>query len=102
MKFHSLTNSNRATCMLSSSGPALTPMRRHGDNRSERDRIPPLPHRGGHMSVARVHVVTLVACFLSVACGSETDPPLVRSQAVANAFANSEWSEPVNIGAPVN
>jgi hypothetical protein len=47
-------------------------------------------------------ILALAACHDPSGPAARTGSPLVGSPAVANAFANSEWSEPVNIGAPVN
>jgi hypothetical protein len=54
------------------------------------------------MMVSRVRLISFIACALSVSCASETDPPVVGFRAQASVFANSEWSAPVNVGAPVN
>jgi len=53
------------------------------------------------MNISRTLCVPLLVA-LSVSCASESEPPLVGLRATAATFANSEWSEPVNIGAPVN
>ena len=45
-------------------------------------------------------VASLVSLTLVVACGSESGPLGFKLQAMS--FANSEWSEPVNLGAVVN
>src|SRR5689334_7810445 len=42
----------------------------------------------------------LLPLLLVIACRAESDHVTFRLQ--ARAFANSEWSEPVNVGAPVN
>src|SRR5437899_12780730 len=44
-------------------------------------------------------LVSLVSLTL-VACEPTSDPAAPRLQAMS--FANSEWSEPVNLGAPIN
>src|SRR2546426_6108367 len=45
-------------------------------------------------------VMSLVSFTLLVACESESAPVGIRLEAMS--FANSEWSEPVNLGAVVN
>jgi Tol biopolymer transport system component len=45
-------------------------------------------------------LATLVTCALLAACESESDPVALKLQAMS--FTNSAWSEPVNLGAPVN
>jgi WD40 repeat protein len=47
-----------------------------------------------------VAFATPIALTLLVACGSEPHPAAPRLQAMS--FANSEWSEPVNLGPTVN
>src|SRR5690348_18403705 len=42
----------------------------------------------------------LLPLLLVIACRAESDHVTFRLQ--ARGFANSEWSEPVNVGAPVN
>lgn len=54
------------------------------------------------MTIARARLISLVACAVSLSCGSESNPPVVGLRAQFGAFANSEWSAPVNIGPPVN
>jgi hypothetical protein len=61
------------------------------------------------MIVSQARLVALVvAAFSSLSCGSGADaPPLVGLNIYAQdlatqRFANSEWSAPVNVGAPVN
>lgn len=49
-------------------------------------------------SVARV--MSLICLVLPIACDSSSDPVAIKLQAMS--FAHSEWSEPVNLGAPVN
>src|SRR5947209_20405092 len=46
------------------------------------------------------NVASLACLTLLVACASESSPAAPGLQAMS--FANSEWSEPVNLGAPVN
>src|SRR3989454_1514261 len=50
------------------------------------------------LSIAKV--MSLVSFTLLVACESESAPVGIRLEAMS--FANSEWSEPVNLGAVVN
>jgi hypothetical protein len=42
----------------------------------------------------------LVSLALLIACESSSDPAALKLQAMS--FANSEWSEPVNLGPPIN
>src|SRR2546430_1809038 len=46
------------------------------------------------------NVAALAYPMLLVACASESGPAAPRLQAMS--FAASEWSEPVNLGAPIN
>ena|SRR2546426_10360034 len=50
------------------------------------------------LSIAKV--MSLVSFTLLVACESESAPVGIRLEAMS--FANSEWSEPVNLGDVVN
>ncbi len=60
------------------------------------------------MTVPQARLLALAfGGLFSVSCGPEPDAPMVgiSTQAkrfVAQRFANSEWSAPVNVGAPVN
>jgi hypothetical protein len=45
-------------------------------------------------------IASLTSLALLVACGTESDQPLVGLQ--AHSFANSEWSAPVNLGTTIN
>ena len=55
------------------------------------------------MTTTQTRLVALVACALSsLSCGPEPDSPVIRTPIQAQSFANSEWSVPVNVGAPVN
>ena len=61
------------------------------------------------MTVSQIRLIALVAGTLSaLSCGQNSDtPPLVgvhtQPQGLASQhFANSDWSAPVNLGAPVN
>ena len=60
------------------------------------------------MTVPQARLFALaVGALSSLSCGPEPDAPLIRIRAetqsfAAQRFANSEWSAPVNIGAPVN
>src|SRR5437773_9037934 len=45
-------------------------------------------------------IPALVSAALVIACEPESAPVEVNLQAMS--FANSEWSEPVNLGAPIN
>lgn len=57
------------------------------------------------MTVSQTRFLALVACALSpLSCGRESAaPPLVGVDVQAQRFAgSSEWSVPVNVGAPVN
>ena len=51
------------------------------------------------MTKSRI-LVSLASLALLVACGAESDRALFLLE--AERFANSEWSDPVNLGAPVN
>src|SRR6266576_2137182 len=51
------------------------------------------------MTKSRI-LVSLASLALLVACGAESDRALFPLE--AERFANSEWSDPVNLGAPVN
>src|SRR6267378_2342734 len=50
------------------------------------------------VSIAKL--VSLVSFTLLVACESESAPVGIRLEAMS--FANSEWSEPANLGPPIN
>src|SRR5258705_13421821 len=52
------------------------------------------------MSTTSRILASLAALALFVACGAESDRAVFALE--ADRFANSEWSEPVNLGAPVN
>lgn len=53
------------------------------------------------MTSATVRAVSLASCALLLgSCGSESNPVMVKLQAMS--FANSEWSEPVWLGPVVN
>src|SRR6267378_4571506 len=52
------------------------------------------------MAITRRTLAALTVLGLLVACGPNSDQ--VVFQLEADRFANSEWSEPVNLGAPVN
>jgi len=52
------------------------------------------------MSTTSRILASLAALALFVACGAESDKAVFALE--ADRFANSEWSEPVNLGAPVN
>jgi WD40 repeat protein len=53
------------------------------------------------MTAARpCRLVLLVPLALLFGCDTQSDQPVVGLQ--AHSFANSEWSTPVNLGAPVN
>ena len=56
------------------------------------------------MTVSHPRFIALITCALStLSCGLEPDAPLVGIQMQAQKFSGtSEWSTPVNIGAPVN
>jgi hypothetical protein len=54
------------------------------------------------MTVSQPRLISSVACALSLSCGQESDAPLLGIRIQAQFFANSEWSAPVNVGAPVN
>src|SRR6266480_7909621 len=57
--------------------------------------------RGDRMTTAAICRAPLLVPFvLFVACRVESDPVAVKAQAMS--FANSEWSEPVNLGPVVN
>src|SRR2546426_1967538 len=45
-------------------------------------------------------LIVLTPLTLVLACTAESDEPVVGLQAMS--FANSEWSEPVNLGPPIN
>ena len=47
-------------------------------------------------------ILALAACHDPSEPGGRAGSPLVPGPGAARSFANSEWSEPVNIGAPVN
>jgi WD40-like Beta Propeller Repeat len=51
-------------------------------------------------TVAAVTRTSVVALALTAAC--ESQPPSVALALEGMSFANSEWSEPVNLGAPIN
>jgi WD40-like Beta Propeller Repeat len=52
------------------------------------------------MRPARTASLVSLAVVAVVACGTESDDLVFQLQ--AHSFANSEWSAPVNLGAPVN
>jgi len=52
------------------------------------------------MSIASRILAAQAALPLLLACGPESGPAAPKLQAMS--FANSEWSEPVNLGAPIN
>jgi Tol biopolymer transport system component len=52
------------------------------------------------VNTARSIIASLASLALLLACDTQTDQPLVGLQ--AHSFANSEWSVPVRLDAPVN
>jgi WD40 repeat protein len=52
------------------------------------------------MTIPRRILASLAPLTLVLACGTEVDPVGVKVQAMS--FANSEWSEPVNLGPTIN
>src|SRR5206468_7381665 len=56
--------------------------------------------RARPMTTACCILVSFTPLALLAACG--TTPELVVSALQAERFGNSEWSEPVNLGAPIN
>lgn len=56
------------------------------------------------MTVSHPRFIALITCALStLSCGPEPDAPLVGIHMQAQKFSgSSEWSVPVNVGAPVN
>jgi hypothetical protein len=52
------------------------------------------------MRAAPRFLVSLVPLVLLLACVPDSDQPVVGLQ--AHSFANSEWSAPLNLGAPIN
>ncbi|HEX6626461.1 MAG TPA: hypothetical protein VF105_00775 [Gemmatimonadaceae bacterium] len=56
------------------------------------------------MTVTQTRFVALVASALAVfSCGPQSDAPsVIGLRMQAQRFANSEWSTPINVGAPVN
>jgi hypothetical protein len=55
------------------------------------------------MTATQTRLIALVACALSsLSCAPEPDAPVVGIRVQAMSFAKSEWSVPVNVGAPVN
>src|SRR2546426_5531887 len=76
--------------------PSRTPLRHRDRNRAPRG----LPTYGEAMTITRRHLAALTVLGVLVACGPNSDQ--VVFQLEADRFANSEWSDPVNLGAPVN
>src|SRR5437763_2559680 len=52
------------------------------------------------MRTAPTAALALLASLTLAACETTSDPRAPKLQAMA--FANSAWSEPVNLGAPIN
>lgn len=51
---------------------------------------------------ALARLLSLVACALPLSCAPDSGARLVGPGVQAQYFVNSEWSAPVNVGAPVN
>lgn len=54
------------------------------------------------MTIPRARIMSLVVCAASLSCGSEPEPTAFSLDVQPAAFANSSWSVPINVGAPVN
>src|SRR5207244_12141128 len=52
------------------------------------------------MRTASVASFVLPGCLTLLACAPESQPAAPRLEAMS--FSSSEWSEPVNLGAPIN